>query len=302
MNGIPRWLQPRWLQSRWLQRRAWLVGTGAAALLVGGITFAVIASVIDTDAPTVPTAAEARTESPAPPGGVDTDDGAAASDLGTGTASAEGADLLPATEGEAAVARATRPLPEFDESDLVFGGDGVEGAILGGPGIVPSTTVDRYTSWELIIPSARLHATIRRVGLTATGAFGAPDNPQVIGWWEDGPAPGQRGNVLLDGHRDFTDTDRNVGTGVCWLLPNTQVGDFILVRDHEAEVHHLYTVSVVVSIAWDEPEGVEYLWPSEDAILTLITCEGAFDEDDFNYSNRRILVAEFSDTIPFESS
>ena len=105
--------------------------------------------------------------------------------------------------------------------------------------------------------------------------------------------------MLLDGHRDFTDTDGNIGTGVCWLLPNTTVGDFAIIRDHEARVNHLYTVIETTSVPWNDDSGVAYLQPTREAIFTLVTCEGSFDEDSHNYSNRRIIVAQLTDTIPF---
>ena len=45
--------------------------------------------------------------------------------------------------------------------------------------------------------------------------------------------------MLLDGHRDYSDKDGNVGTGVCWLLPESVADDFVLIRDMEREVHYL---------------------------------------------------------------
>ena len=200
-----------------------------------------------------------------------------------------------ASEEEAEPVR-TVTLPEFDEDELIFGSDGAEGGILAGRGIVRSSGMDRRTAWEILIPSARIKAAIVRVSLTPTRAFGAPDNPFVIGWWEDGPAPGERSNVLLDGHRDFEDLEENVGTGVCWELPNTTVGDFILVRDNEAGLVHIYIVIEAATVPWNAPEGVNYLQPSDRFILTLITCEGSFDSDSHNYSNRRIIVAELTDS------
>ena len=121
----------------------------------------------------------------------------------------------------------------------------------------------------------------------------------MIGWWEGGPAPGEAGNVLLAGHRDFTDNDGNIGIGVCWLLPKTKPGDFLIIRDNEAREHHVYTVTEAVAVRWNDPSGVEYLRRSETAIATLVTCEGSFDDDSNNYSHRRIIVAELTDTIPF---
>ena len=190
-------------------------------------------------------------------------------------------------------------LPEFDEEALIYGGTGREGAILAGPGIVWSSGLSARTSWELLLPSAQIRASLVAVGLTYRRALGAPDNPHVIGWWEGGPAPGEIGNVLLAGHRDFTDNDGNIGIGVCWLLPKTKPGDFLIIRDNEAREHHVYTVTEAVAVRWNDPSGVEYLRRSETPIATLVTCEGSFDDDSNNYSHRRIIVAELTDTIPF---
>ncbi|MDE2639147.1 MAG: sortase [Chloroflexota bacterium] len=190
-------------------------------------------------------------------------------------------------------------LPEFDEEALIYGGTGWEGAILAGPGIVWSSRSSARTSWELLMPSAQIKASLVRVGLTWNRAMGAPDNPHVIGWWEGGPEPGETGNVLLAGHRDYTDTQGNIGVGVCWLLDRTALGDFLIIRDSEQREHYVYTVTEVVSVRWNDPNGVAYLRPSDTAIVTLVTCEGAFDRDANNYSNRRIVVAEMTDIVPF---
>ncbi len=190
-------------------------------------------------------------------------------------------------------------LPEFDEEALIYGGTGWEGAILAGPGIVWSSRSSARTSWELLMPAAQIKASLVRVGLTWNRAMGAPDNPHVIGWWEGGPEPGETGNVLLAGHRDYTDTQGNIGVGVCWLLDRTALGDFLILRDNEQREHYVYTVTEVVSVRWNDPNGVAYLRPSDTAIVTLVTCEGAFDRDANNYSNRRIVVAEMTDIVPF---
>ncbi len=275
----------------WVGGRLWVLGTGAGAAVVFVLTFLLVSSV---DGGTISSA----------PAGAGRDRAPAASAFATepasGTAAAQNPTPPPPTAAPPATpARPSRPLPAFDEDALIHGGDGDEGAILGGPGIVPSSGLEARTDWELLIPAALIKASIVTVGLTPGGALGAPDNPEVIGWWEDGPRPGERGNVLLDGHRDFMDINDNVGTGVAWLLPTVQVGDVLLIRDNALRVYHLYTAIETVSVGWDAQDGVEYLRPSDTPILTLITCEGAFDADAHNYSNRRIVVAEWTDTIPF---
>lgn len=295
----------------WLGGHSWMAATGATAALVFVVTFFAVSAATDADSAPLP-APRVVSEQPTPPG-VEADDAAAreseaaAEEAVSSVVEVEREPTVVVPEPSIAVvekpvgleAAPRRELPEYDEESLIFGGDGNQGAILAGRGIVRSSGTNNETPWRLVIPSAQINARLAQVGVTASGAFGAPDNPDVIGWWRDGPAPGELGNVLLDGHRDFRDIDGNVGTGVCWQLPNTFVGDAIIVQDFEAEVSYLYEVIETTSVLWDAPEGVEYLQSTPNATLTLVTCEGSFDGEAHNYSERRIVVAELTDTIPF---
>lgn len=316
----------------WIENHVWLVGTFGVAAIVFGVTFIAVSSATG-DGPEIPERvvssalptsteeteaqaqaqaepeAEAEEPEPAAQSEAELDDPieaqAAAEEQTEAEEQAQAQASVPESEEdeeEAVPAEEAEPaaaLPEFDEESLVYGGTGADGAVLGGPGIVPSSGASAQTQWEFLLPSAQIRAAVVRVGLTYTNALGAPDNPEVIGWWDTGPEPGEAGNVLLDGHRDFTDTDGNIGTGVCWLLPNTQVGDFVILRANEDRLSYVYTVIETRSVVWNDPSGVEYLQPTSEPILTLVTCEGSFDEDAHNYSNRRIVVAELTDTIPF---
>ena len=185
-------------------------------------------------------------------------------------------------------------VPSFDAGALLHGGEGHEGAVLRGAGIVPNRGI---TNWELIFPGAGFRAAISRVGVTPAGVFGAPDNPHVIGWWDEGPAPGEPGNVLLDGHRDFTAIDGSVGTGVCWQLGGASPGDLMIVRDRWDGSAFVYTVREVVHVLWNDPAGRSFLRSGTAPTLTLITCEGSFDQSTHNYSQRTIVVADLTDAI-----
>ena len=299
----------------YVQRHIWVIGTAATAAAVFLIAFfAVSASTDGGDTSSVTTVA-----TPSPPGvtmfETSSDPPPAADETSTEVV----ATIEPEPESVTAVSQAQDapttipepevqaaepepepiPVPDFDEADLIHGGEGAQGANLAGQGIVPSSG---RTDWELIVPSARIRARIVRIGPTWNNALGAPDNPEVIGWWETGPKPGEVGNVLLDGHRDFSDIDGNVGTGVCWSLPFTELGDPILIRDSAAGVFHIYEVTETTSVLWNAPEGIDYLRATADSRLTLITCEGSFDGEAHNYSNRRIVVAHFMGTTPIPVS
>lgn len=180
---------------------------------------------------------------------------------------------------------------QIDEDKLRHGTDGLEGGILPiDNGVVVSSLPEQRTTWELIVPSAGLKSAIVRVGRTPTGAMGSPDNPYVIGWLDSSAEPGAVGNLLLAGHRDFEDKDGNVGTGVCWELVNTAVGDQMIVRDNDNGIYYVYTVTEAATVNPHDRAARKYLRNSDERIITLITCEGSFNAETHQYSHRRVVV------------
>ena len=184
---------------------------------------------------------------------------------------------------------------EYEEESLRHGTDGMEGGILPiDNGVVVSSQPEQRTTWELIVPSAGLKSTIVQVGRTPTGAMGSPDNPFVIGWLNSSAEPGAVGNTLLAGHRDFEDKDGNVGTGVCWELVNTVVGDQMIVVDNENNLYYVYTVTEAATVNPRDPDSARYLKNTDEAVVTLITCEGSFNAETHQYSHRRVVVGVLS--------
>ena len=180
---------------------------------------------------------------------------------------------------------------ELDDDALRHGTDGSEGGILPiDNGVVVSSGEEHQTTWELIVPSAGLKSSIVKVGRTHTGAMGSPDNPYVIGWLDSSAVPGEVGNALLAGHRDFEDISGNVGTGVCWELVNTVVGDQMIIRDNENNIYYVYTVTEAATVNPRDPASVRYLQNTEESVITLITCEGSFNAETHQYSHRRVVV------------
>ncbi len=184
---------------------------------------------------------------------------------------------------------------DYEEESLRHGTDGSEGGILPiDNGVVVSSQPEQRTTWELIVPSAGLKSTIVQVGRTPTGAMGSPDNPFVIGWLNSSAEPGAVGNTLLAGHRDFEDKDGNVGTGVCWELVNTVVGDQMIVVDNESNLYYVYTVTEAATVNPRDPDSAKYLKNTDEAVVTLITCEGSFNAETHQYSHRRVVVGVLS--------
>ncbi len=191
-------------------------------------------------------------------------------------------------------------LAEIDPAALTHGGDGSAGVILAGPGIVPS--VGNRTPYEILIPRAKVRASVVGLGLAPNGALGAPDNPDVVGWWADGVRPGQAGNLLLDGHVDYTDIYGQVGPGVAWLVREIVAGDVIVIQDSETDAAYIYRVTESLALAADDPSAVRFLRPTEAGTLTFVTCEGSFDRDSLSYADRRIVRAALESTVELGGS
>ena len=186
---------------------------------------------------------------------------------------------------------------QLDPTAMQYGGTGSEGSILPiANGIVRSSGPPYQTSWQLLIPQASLYASIVKVGQTWDGKLGAPDNPEVIGWYREGPRPGDFGNVLLTGHLDYRDVYGTVGQGVCYRLRDVVIGGQIYVRDAERNLVYVYQVEERATVDPRDVSANRYLSQGPGALLTLITCSGIFDEDDNDYSQRLVLVGRLLHT------
>lgn len=186
--------------------------------------------------------------------------------------------------------RAVSKTPIEPEKAL-YGGEGIDGARLPiANGIVHSSRPGDRTTWELYVPKASLYARIVRVGRTPWGGLGAPDNPEVIGWYEDGAEPGSQGNALLVGHLDYTDINGDTGVGVCYRLRDVIKGDQMIVRDERENIAYVYEIIKKEYVNADDPNAARYLSARNQSLLTLITCHGQFDKDAHEYAERLIVV------------
>lgn len=118
----------------------------------------------------------------------------------------------------------------------------------------------------------------------------APDGPDIVGWFSMGPRPGQRGNVLMDGHVDWADRQTGIArTAVFYPLRNVQLGQDVVI-DSDGR-RHTYRIRDTRLYAFDDASALSVLQPTSDAVVTLITCEGTFDRGAHNYSHRRVIIA-----------
>lgn len=139
------------------------------------------------------------------------------------------------------------------------------------------TTVARPPA-RLRIPAIGVDAAVEHVPFLAV-----PQDPGNVAWFRTGPAPGEGGDAVFDGHLDWT-----TGPAVFWHLRDLRVGDAVMVRGAATPELTFVVSEVDVVDAASTPPAWLYAHdgPPE---LSLITCEGYYSRAGGGY-NQRLLV------------
>jgi LPXTG-site transpeptidase (sortase) family protein len=155
----------------------------------------------------------------------------------------------------------------------------------GGCGIPLVEAIPTAPPVALAIPTIRVDAQVVELGVTDDGEMEAPTTPDVVGWYRMSSRPGQPGNSVMSGHVDWGRT-----SAVFWGLRSLKKGDSIRMRDADGG-SHMYAVEWNQSFPWKTAPVDRLVGPSADSVLTLITCEGEYDQRTRQYSERRVVRA-----------
>lgn len=124
---------------------------------------------------------------------------------------------------------------------------------------------------RLIIPALSIDAPIEGVGTQSNADLATPTrNPwQDVGWYNQGPQPGERGSAVIDGH-----LDRPGGfPAVFWHLRDLHVGDEVLVKNTSGKAIRFQVTRIELYPPQDAPiQDIFGNWGG--TYLNLITCAG----------------------------
>lgn len=148
----------------------------------------------------------------------------------------------------------------------------------------------RFAPSALVVPRLGIDARIVPVGITAEGHLEAPADDRTVGWYHYGPAPGEVGRAVLDGHLDSRD-----GPAVFYRLREVAPGDEIIVRSGGSGGELTFVVRQTASFPTAEAPLDLVFGLSDRLELVLITCDGPFDRGGGSYLERLIVVAELRD-------
>jgi sortase (surface protein transpeptidase) len=140
----------------------------------------------------------------------------------------------------------------------------------------------------IAIPAIGVSAPVMELGLNSDRTIQVPPlgNPNLTGWYEYGPSPGQQGPAVIIGHIDST-----AGPSVFYRLRDLADGDRISVTlaDGKTEVFAVTGMQQAAKTAFPTAEVYGRL---PYAGLRLITCGGVFDYSTGHYLSNVIIFGK----------
>jgi sortase (surface protein transpeptidase) len=112
-----------------------------------------------------------------------------------------------------------------------------------------------------------------------------PTNTHTVGWYRDGPTPGQVGSAVILGH-----VDSYLGPGTFFSLKELKAGDPITVDLANGAVTHFVVTKVVQYAKTSFPDRLVY---GSHGIrgLQLVTCGGTFDHATGHYESNVVVFS-----------
>lgn len=132
---------------------------------------------------------------------------------------------------------------------------------------------------RLRIPSVGLDKPLSGLSVQQDGRLAAPSDPADVGWWREGPAPGDPGAAILVGH-----VDSATGPGAFYGLSALRPGA-VVTLDREDGTSARFTVQALRQYEKDAVPDSQVYASGGPPALRLITCGGAFDEETGYHDN-----------------
>lgn len=139
---------------------------------------------------------------------------------------------------------------------------------------------------RIVIPQIEVDAPISIKAVDANGVMETPDGPWDVAWYDFTARPGFGSNAVFSGHLDYVD----VGPAVFWRLRELAPNDLVEVRLEDGTVYQ-YQVVAMDTVDAETVDVGKIVGPTEQEMVTLITCAGTFDPTTRQYDQRLIVRA-----------
>lgn len=137
------------------------------------------------------------------------------------------------------------------------------------------------------IPKLNIATKVEPVGLDSLDRMDVPKDDLDVAWYDLGAKPGERGNAVIDGHFDKV----SGAPAVFYYLSNLNPGDQINVTDSSGFTYNFVVVDKKY-YDFDKVPLKEIFGASSSANLNLITCDGVWNNQTHNYSQRLVIYSK----------
>ncbi|MFG2395614.1 class F sortase [Streptomyces lydicus] len=137
------------------------------------------------------------------------------------------------------------------------------------------------------IPTIAVDAPFTQLGITPTGQLEAPpagDN-NLVGWYKEGPSPGERGSSIVAGH-----VDTKTGPAVFLQLESLKPGNLVNITREDGMVA-TFKVDTVETFSKSKFPNDRVYADVPTAQLRIITCGGAYDRKVRDYVDNVVVFA-----------
>ncbi|MBI2601325.1 class F sortase [Candidatus Daviesbacteria bacterium] len=137
------------------------------------------------------------------------------------------------------------------------------------------------------IPKLNVYAAVEHVGQDTLGRMDIPKVAANVAWYQLGFRPGEKGSAVLAGHFD----DVTGAPAVFFYLSSLVAGDQVIVEDQEGNRRVFVVVNKTI-YAFDQVPLEQVFASTDKPRLNLITCDGVFNQNTRNYSQRLVVYTE----------
>lgn len=155
---------------------------------------------------------------------------------------------------------------------------------------VPDLALPRSAPKRLSIPQIAVNAPFTPLTIGPTGQLNAPPagDKNLVGWYKDGAAPGERGSAIIAGH-----VDTKTGPAVFLQLESLKTGSTINITREDGIIATFKVDSVETFNKARFPNERVYADAST-AQLRVITCGGAYDRKVKDYVDNVVVFAHLA--------
>ncbi|MGH7202884.1 MAG: class F sortase [Candidatus Levyibacteriota bacterium] len=143
------------------------------------------------------------------------------------------------------------------------------------------------TPVHISIPKINVDTQVESVGMDSKGRMDVPKNADNTAWFSPGFRPGVNGSAVIDGHYDKV----TGAPAVFYKLKDLTAGDNIIITDNNG-TKYTFAVDRVVPYPDDNFPIKEVFAAAAVPQLNLITCDGTWNKETHNYSNRMVVYSK----------